>query len=128
MAVDDRSFGNDDNDEDSGYSPDFQDAYDRTIGDVVSKLPVFDEWVKKFESFINAGTTKEQTENQGLKYLTPSRSQIRALGYNAKKEGIDNLYVEAKVKDKRTATGYRIVYRDIKTGYFAKNPYKENKE
>lgn len=103
-----------------GYSPDFQEAYDRAIYERVKDFKVFNEWVEDFEDWININRDRGE-------HLLPSKSQIRALGYNASEEGLETS-VRVVIRDKRMKEGYRIGYRDIQTGHFAKNPYRELEE
>ncbi len=106
----------------TAFSPDFQDAYDRRFKENVEGSNIFDEWVKEFDTWINQSA--RESNNELRREYPPSKEQIKSLAYNFKEEGFDNLYVEMQVRDKRTETGYRTVFRDLETGRFTRNPYK----
>jgi hypothetical protein len=110
-----------------GYSPEFQDAYERRFRFRVDGIPIFNEWIQEFDDWINESRGSEWVLKDGMlvkDFLNPSMSQIKALGYNAKLKGLDTT-IKMRVQDKRTKKGFREVYKDIFTGKFSKNPYKE---
>ena len=86
-------------------------------------MPIFNDWVKEWNRwtnpFVGIGITQ---------YEPISKSQLKALAYEAKIEGIENISIETSVRDKRTKTGFRTVFKNLETGRFAKNPYRENLE
>jgi hypothetical protein len=101
------------------WSPDFEDAYDR-FQDEVEDEPIFNEWVNKFNDWINEGRTMRD-----LPPIQPTLKQIRALAYHAHDVGIEDLSIQVAIPDRRYKVGYRMGYRDVKTGEKKKNPYKE---
>lgn len=119
----------------SGYSEDFEDAYERRFSDRVKSEKVFNEWVKEYNRWINEGGKGRHKEFKA----SASKYQQKALAYEAQKAGIKNTSIEGKVKYMRGTTEEtktRVVYRNLVTytdengkihyaGSFAKNPYKE---
>lgn len=101
------------------YSPDFEDAYDRFEYQVDDE-PIFNEWVNKFDNWINKGR-----EARGLEPIEPSYKQIRALAYYAEEKGIENISVEAEVPDRRYKSGFRMGFRDVDTNKVVSDPYKK---
>ena len=112
----------------SGFSPDFQDAYERRFKFKVEGKKVFDEWVKEFDKWTNTATREKWYYVDKIDHKEPTKQQLKSLAFEAKLEGIQNISVQDTVRDKRSTSGERTVYRDVLNGRFAKNPYKEEKK